>query len=524
MVAMHKLGLRLGLAGYLVIAFLPIAGLAVSAATSFLSPDEGVDWSPVSLTVRQLGLLLRTTLLAGCVSTAAVLIGTLAATLLLQWRRPAGWCRWLVLPLMVIPPFVHAEAWTRALALAATPQTGWIAAGLVEVMAYLPVATGLSLLGLTSVDPGLVEAARVQRPDQHELVRVTLPLAGPQILAGGCAVLVLSLADYSIPSLLQVNVYSLELFVLYSRGQSGSFATSLLYALPLLAVTVVALCLASRGLQAAAVKPLRGARTPGVGPVWPAWLSWLQRAALALVAVQILVPLVSMTLGTPSWQNLQASLVAARSELVTSFVIALAVGLACLPLALALAVRMSRPGPGKLLWGILTVVPLAVPAPLVGIGLVRVWNTPLLGAVYGTLAMPVLASLARFTSFAAMVMLAYYRRLDPMLFEAADLFQPNRVQAWLKVRLPLLLPGLVAAGCIAGALSLGELGATLIVAPPGKATATMRIYNYLHYGSSASVAGLCLTITTGTVLLGVLALRSFQLWSSLSQRREGRVS
>ena len=68
---------------------------------------------------------------------------------------------------------------------------------------------------------------------------------------------------------------------------------------------------------------------------------------------------------------------------------------------------------------------------------------------------------------------------------------------------------MVSAGILA-ALTLAELGATLIVAPPGHATITMRIYNYLHYGSSSDVAGLCLMVTVLTLVVctgTILALR-----------------
>ena len=87
------------------------------------------------------------------------------------------------------------------------------------------------------------------------------------------------------------------------------------------------------------------------------------------------------------------------------------------------------------------------------------------------------------------------------------------VQDWLRVRLPLLTPGLLAALCVAFALTLGELGATLIVAPPGQQTLTMRIYNYLHYGASDTVAGLCLAMAAGTVVAAAAGAALLAAWS-----------
>jgi iron(III) transport system permease protein len=55
-------------------------------------------------------------------------------------------------------------------------------------------------------------------------------------------------------------------------------------------------------------------------------------------------------------------------------------------------------------------------------------------------------------------------------------------------------------------LAAGELGATLIVAPPGHATLTIKIYNYLHYGASEAVATLCLAMAAVALLAGLLSV------------------
>jgi iron(III) transport system permease protein len=82
----------------------------------------------------------------------------------------------------------------------------------------------------------------------------------------------------------------------------------------------------------------------------------------------------------------------------------------------------------------------------------------------------------------------------------------------------MFLPGFVAAACVVFALAAGELGATLVVAPPGQATLTMRIYNYLHYGASQTVAGLCLIMASTALGAGVAALFGIRGWARLCAR------
>ncbi|MFN2114961.1 MAG: ABC transporter permease subunit, partial [Anaerolineae bacterium] len=117
-----------------------------------------------------------------------------------------------------------------------------------------------------------------------------------------------------------------------------------------------------------------------------------------------------------------------------------------------------------------------------------------------------LAGLARFTPFAAVIVAAQMRRIDPLLIEAARVHGDGGLRSLVAVRLPLLLPGLAAAACVTVALTLGELGATLLVTAPGDQTLTMRIYNYLHYGASDAVAGLCLAMAVAAVAATVVAL------------------
>jgi iron(III) transport system permease protein len=170
------------------------------------------------------------------------------------------------------------------------------------------------------------------------------------------------------------------------------------------------------------------------------------------------------------------------------------------------AVLLARRSASSGLWWLAVLIPLAIPAPLVGIGLVALWNRTMMIDAYGTSLMLVLAALARFVPIATIVFVAQLRRIQPLLFDAARVFQVGRAQGMVRVWLPLVAPGLVAGACFTFALVLGELGATIIVAPPGQATLAIRIYNLLHYGATELIAGLCLFVLFVCLAAVVLAL------------------
>ncbi len=264
------------------------------------------------------------------------------------------------------------------------------------------------------------------------------------------------------------------------------------------------------------------------------WLQTLVNGAQVVMLLVVTVPAVSLVSQIGSWEKLTTAVSAGASVIGYSFQVALLASLLSLPLATAAAqgalqdkwmsISSDRRNSVRLgvwtgkAWWLAITIPMALPGPLVGIGLIGLWNHPSVAAlgIYGSRFMPVLAALARYTPLAALVMIATLRRQNPELIDAARLLQANRVRRWLLIRLPLLAPGLLAAASVVFCLTLGELSATLMIAAPGSPTLTMRIYNYLHYGASSTVAGLTLVLTALVLILGVLTALAQALWARMT--------
>lgn len=511
---------RLAAILFILVVFAPLGALLADLGISLTAGHA--DWLELMIpSGRRLLLLARSLGLSLAVAAGAVIIGVPAALCL--WRLDTGLparLRWLALLLVAIPPSIHALAWVSAVhglngflesrGMAGIPFQGWGASWWVQLMALAPLAIGLSLVGLESVESDLIDSARLMAGDFHCLTRVVLPLAAPQILAGAGFVFLLSITDYSVPSLFQLNVYSLEIFAEYSA--TGEPTRSFLMAVPLLLVTVLFLSFSQAALRNAVLKPRRNAIPFPIPLRWPAWLGWCLRGSALLMTVQIAVPFVVLVTTVGSWNAMSVSVLSARSEILFSILIAASAAVASLPVAYAAARELLRNDRQGRLWWFLVTAPLAVPAPLVGIGLISIWNRPVLDTVYGSCLMPVLASLARFAPLAVLAILAQLRTADPLLMDAARVFHTHTLKTWLRIRFPLLLPGLAAASCVVFVLAAGELGATLIVAPPGHATLTMKIYSYLHYGASEAVAALCLAVAAVALLGGLFSVLIVGRW------------
>ncbi|MCX6622915.1 MAG: ABC transporter permease subunit [Acidobacteria bacterium] len=461
---------RLLLAVFLALIYSPLAALLLDLPQATL---PGFRWA----------LLARSAALSAAVALFCGAVALVAAVSV--WRRP------------------HTPRWLPWLAVGMAIFQGWLAAGWVEGMAFLPLAFCLSLLALSTADPRLVDPARLSRPPLTVLRRVVLPLAAPPWLAGVSLIFVLSLADYTVPSLFSTATYALGIFAEFSAG--GRPGTTLLLAAPLLAVCTLALAAVHAPLRGAALQR-RHAPASLAGSFPLAW-RLLELAVWAVCLLSAAVALLGLLRAIASPPALVEAATSSTREIANSFSIAGVAALAALPPALAAARFLVRPGRlASLLW-LIILLPLAVPAPLTGIGLVTLWNHTSTGAVYGSAAMPVLAALARFLPIAALLLAAFLLRLDPLLEDAARLFRPNRTTGFVRVTLPLLGPGLLASAGAVFALALGELGATLVVAPPGMTTLALRIYNYLHYGASETVASLCLITAAATLGCAFLVTR-----------------
>jgi len=491
----------------------PIIGLIVDFIHAFMAGSLDL-LSPLLLSSRRWGLLVSSVGLAASVACAGVLIGMLIVSAL--WSASQKVLLVILLALLAlagIPSYIHALTWSAAITdigtiLPVVSPTGWIISFWVELMALLPLAIFLSWIAFASVDHQLTDAGRVSRTDMEVFYKIQLPLAAPALGAALGFLFVICCSDYSVPSLFGADVYALDIFAQYSA--SNIAAQALLYALPLLVVTLCVMVGCRSGIRTLAQTPNWLATRFGNPPRFPKYFRVLQAVAVIVVITQIAVLFFGLIYTSGSWNTFVSSVSRAGSELQFSLITALLVILISLPLALAAANELKKPGlRGSLAW-VCILIPLAIPAPLIGIGMITLWNGPFLVFPYPGIIMPVLVAVSRFAPVAAIILFVQMRFLDPVLFDAAAVFSRSQLKTWTRIRLPLLAPGLLVAAGILFALTLAELGATLIVAPPGHATLTMRIYNYLHYGAASEVAGLCLMITILTLIAGTGAILSLR--------------
>jgi len=190
-----------------------------------------------------------------------------------------------------------------------------------------------------------------------------------------------------------------------------------------------------------------------------------------------------------------------RVSLYTGF-IASALALVCGTWA-AIALRRFRPLPKRVL-DALFFIPSAVPSVSVGLGLLVAFSKPPV-LLNGTTAIVIIAHFVLISAFSYGNVAAGLARIPPDFEQVAESLGARPLYRLWRVTLPLVAPYLIAAFSLSIALSMGELGATVMVYPPGWVTLPVGIFTLSDRGAifDASALTIVLAVTTLIVLVGL---------------------
>ena len=125
--------------------------------------------------------------------------------------------------------------------------------------------------------------------------------------------------------------------------------------------------------------------------------------------------------------------------------------------------------------------------------------------------MPALGLAVHYLPYLLLLLIGAFARLDRDKLALGRVLARTRAGYFFRVRLPLLSGGLVAAFAVACMLSVADVGTVLMLMPAGMEPLSVKIYNYLHYGSSELVAGFCyfqVLLCMAVMLLTGLFLRA----------------
>ncbi len=434
----------------------------------------------------------------------ATLLGAPLGLLLARVRLPAK--RFLRIALVVpllIPPYVLALGWILftgssgllSRAIGHDLLSGWTYsfAGAVVLLsvAYYPLSMLATEAGARRVDGHLEEGALLVTNTRRVLWHITMPLIAPMVAAAALIIFVLGLSEFGIPSLLRVRVYTTEVFTAFAALYDFGAATAL--AVPLLVVTVIVTVTIKLVIGERYISVRRSIHPP-LTMVLGRWRVIVTGGAIFVLAVSVVLPLLTLAYEAGSVQRVSSTLNGSRDAIINS--LSLAAIAATLIVVLATFLGYWR-GRAKTRWrGVFDLVLLvifAVPSTVLGIGLIGLWNRPgLFGEIYTSQAIIIIAYIARFVTVAALILATSVRQIPESFEEAAEVAGGGWPRTFAQIIFPNMVPGIVAAWLVSFILAVGELGTTVLVAPPGETTLPVRIYTLIANTPSSEVAALAL--------------------------------
>ncbi|MAS08808.1 iron ABC transporter permease [Salinisphaera sp.] len=486
------------------LSYLPAALTAAAA----LAPVAVLVWMSMGADLlidgRAFEIALNTVALTLLTVTGAVLIGVPLAVVTtyadLAFRRV--WVAVLAAPLAV-PSYLGAFAFFAAfgpggeietVAGVATPRAQGLAGATLVMMLYTyPFVLISTRAALQSLDANVVDAARTLGLSlPAALLRIVLPRAANGIAAGSLLVALYTLSDFATPAIMQLDTFTRMIYVEYNAFGLDRAA---LMSLQLLALVVIVLFFESR-VRVRRERPGRILRLPlGNG---------VKAGALLLAGLVVFAALVLPVAIFGAWLVREGVVGFEPAYALNSAYAALLAAAGAVILALPVAYAASVGWMGRLCERA-TYLGFGIPGIVMGTALLYLGlRLPLL---YQTLTLLVLAYVLRFLPLAVGAVRSSTERVENNLVGAARSLGATPGEAFRRVSLPLILPGIVAAAALVFLEAMRELPATLLLRPTGfdtLATYLWRVYEAGYLGRGA-VPALALVVVSGVALVLMLS-------------------
>jgi iron(III) transport system permease protein len=417
------------------------------------------------------------------------------------------------LPLL-LPPYLVAVAWSAALGreswlpdLAgeslATMSSAWLfglpGCVLVLTTVFMPVAMLLTITYLKTVTPRLEEAGRLVARWPRVLSGITLPLIRPGLEWAALLIFLLAIGEFSVPMYLRYDVFPVEILTQFSAFYDFGAATAAAVLLVLLTVTMLIVEEPFSGARRPAMRGFMGAAEGPLIHLGAAGAGWFLGVGL-LCVVLVILPLGGLVLQTSPIDYVEA-LTRGGDSLLHSLLYAASgatllslLGFFCGYLIHTHALRTWR-------WvDFLTLLLLVLPSPVIGIGLIGLWNRPATDWIYGTPMMILLGYMAQYLALTSRTTAAALAQIPASMDEAALVTGAGWFRRLSTITAPLARPGLLAAWLVAYIFCLRDTGIAMLVYPPGHDTLPVRIFTLMANSPEGLVAALCALMMTATFL------------------------
>lgn len=525
---------------FLYVATTTLWPLARLFASAFQSGEDGavlglmLSTLTSRSTLRALTGTLQTAGLSVIVSLVLGVALAFAISLLRLKSRTA--LTFLILMPLIVPSQTMALAWIELFGanspilkpLGFAPQPGttnplYSIGGIALVMGieHMPLVFIAVRSALRALPADLVEAARILGVSPRRIgTGIVLPIVMPSVLAGGLIAFTAAIGNFGVPALLGIpGRISVLTTLIYQRlngfgpAAAGQVAT---LALTLALMAALAIFLRNIVMTRIAVPLPAGApfmsqrQAPLVEVLLWCVVLFLSILPLAALMMTALLPAIGVPirLDTIGIEQFRAVLENAAVRRAFGNSLMLAGVTAFTSVAVAIPFAYLAVGRSNTLLKVLDVAieaPWVIPGTVVSLGMILAFlqPLPLVGvSIYGTMAILVVAYLARFLPLVLRPVAAAAQSADPSLDEAGRVVGAGLARRILSIFLPDILPAAMAGVILVVMTALNELTLSALLWSSGNETIGVMVFALQYEGNSTAAAALAVL---STFLVFVLA-------------------
>jgi iron(III) transport system permease protein len=454
---------------------------------------------------------LRNTLHVSALSTLlALVIGIPFAFFLSRYEIPGkNLIRTLGTLPLILPTFIGAEAWLmllgrnglfakafQGLGIEIPSIYGWRGIVLVFTLQFFPFVFLMVSAALNAIDRSLEEAAtNLGAGKLRVFFTVTLPVVTPAILSGALVVFYLCVENFGVPILIGENfkVLSTQAYNEFISELGGNPSMAGALSMILLAITLGLTIFQKYWVERKnyTMTSLNPILVKKLKPL-PTFLIWLFCAGVVFIALfpfaVIMVSSITKTQGPVmyfgqfSLANFMRAFTIAPRPILNSFFLATISTLIGIVFGIVVSYLLVRKrGAVSYLLDILVMLPLAIAGTVQGIALAATYNKGII-VLTGTWMILVLAYFIRKAPYSIKTTSSLLQQIDPSIEEASINLGVPPVRSFIRVVLPIMMPGIIAGAIIMWVTTLAELSTTIVLYYGPWATMTVEIFQRIGSG------------------------------------------
>lgn len=515
----------------IVLLLIPLGLVLVSSFRDESGQLTLANWQRLFGSTRYFNAFINTLIVGFGGLAGALLLGSVMAFCMARIHIAGGrFVSMLAILALVSPPFIGAYSWIvlfgsggivrqtlMSWGIFMPPIYGVWGILIVFAFKFYPYVYLLTSGALANVNRSLEEAAEnLGLTPFQRVLQISFPLVLPALSAGGLLALIHAIADFGTPRLLGrgFNVLATEAYTAYSAeiGSNLGMATTLSLALILMSMVFVFIqrFMSRKNVYHSTLinRPekvrLRGfANVAAHAAVYVIALGGAMPAIIAAIysVRKTNGPVFQPGFGLDSYRRIVATLgdVVQNSLMFSGASVLLIVVIGTL---IGCLVARRNTAQTSLLDATL-MVPYVMPGIVVGVAFIAAFNTPPL-VMTGTAAIIILSVFIRRLPYAVRSSAAALRQVGPSMEEAAISLGYSPVQAFMRVTIPLILPGIIAGAMLSFVTAVNELSSSLVLYVGGTITMPVKIYIAINdgdYGTAASLSTILLVLSAGAIYL-----------------------